>query len=147
MLRRPADALEDACYCALRYSLPDIAWGNAVSGSSILTVHRAAWEVARLEAANPMKAIQSERRPVKRIALALASGLDDFQVAQVVADSYAALEPPARLATAPLLMPHLALRPGLPLGAVESVARDYAAVCGRRGPERDGEPRRTRLET
>jgi MoxR-like ATPase len=122
-------ALEDSCYCALRYSLPDMAWGNAVSGSSILTVHRAAWEVARLDAANPMKAIQSERRPVKRIALALASGLDDFQVSQVVADSYAALEPAARLATAPVLMPHLARRPGLPLSAVESVARDYAAVA------------------
>lgn len=124
-----ASTLEDACYGALRHSLPDAAFGREVPGAALLAIHHAAWEVARLEAADPMKAIHRERRPVKRIALALSSGLDDLQVAQVVADSYAALQPAARLATAPLLMPHLALRPGLPLSAVEAVARDYAAVA------------------
>jgi len=123
------DALEDACYCALRHSLPDIAWGNAVPGSSILTIHRAAWETARLEAGNAMKAIQAEARPVRRIALALTSGIDDLQAAQVIADSYGLLEAPARLATASLLMPHLARHQGLPLSAIEAVARDYAMVA------------------
>jgi MoxR-like ATPase len=123
------DALEDACYCALRYSLPDIAWGNAVSGSSILTIHRAAWETARLEAGNAMKAIHAEPRPMRRIALALTSGIDDLQAAQVIADSYGMLETPVRLAAASLLMPHLARHPGLPLSAIEAVARDYAMVA------------------
>jgi MoxR-like ATPase len=122
-------ALEDACYCALRHSLPDIAWGNPVSGSAILAIHRAAWGIARLEAGSPLKAIHAERRPMRRIALALSSGLDDLQAAQVIADSYAMLDMPARLATAPLLMPHLVQRPGFPLGAVEAVAHDYALVA------------------
>jgi MoxR-like ATPase len=124
-----AQSLEDACYCALRYSVPDIAWGREVAGSLLLSVHRAAWDTARLEAGSPLKAVHAEPRPMKRIALALSSGLDDLQAAHVIADSYAALERPARLATAPLLMPHLALRPGLPLGAIETVARDYALVA------------------
>ena len=128
------------------YSLPDIAWGNAVSGTTILAVHRAAWETARLEAGSPLKAIQAERRPVRRIALALASGLDDFQAAQVIADSYAMLATPARLATAPLLMPHLALRPGLSLGAIEAGRARLRAGRGEQGTRGDGARRRQRLE-
>ena len=64
-------ALDDVFYCALRVSLPDGAWGNPVPASTVLTVHRAAWEAARLEAGSPLKAIHAETNPVRRIALAL----------------------------------------------------------------------------
>jgi MoxR-like ATPase len=121
--------LEDVFYSALCVSLPDAAWGNPVPASTVLTVHRAAWETARLEAGNPLKAIHAETSPVRRIALALGFGMTDLQAGQVVADSYAMLPDPARLATAPVLMPRLARRPGLPLSAVEAVARDYARVA------------------
>jgi MoxR-like ATPase len=122
-------ALEDVFYSALCVSLPDAAWGNPVPASTVLTVHRAAWETARLEAGNPLKAIHAESNPIRRIALALAPGIGDLQAGQVIANSYAMLPEPARLATAPVLMPRLARRPGLPLSAVEAVARDYARVA------------------
>ncbi len=66
---------------------------------------------------------------MRRIALALSSGLSDFEAAEVISDSYAMLDTAARLATAPLLMPHLARRPGLPLSVVEAVAHDYTLVA------------------
>jgi len=122
-------ALDDVFYCALRVSLPDGAWGNPVPASTVLTVHRAAWEAARLEAGNPLKAIHAETNPIRRIALALGYGIADLQAGQVIADSYAMLPDPARLATAPVLMAKLARRPGLPLSTVEAVARDYARVA------------------
>jgi MoxR-like ATPase len=122
-------ALEDVFYSALRFSLPDAAWGNPVPASTVLTVHRAAWEIARLEVGSPLKAIHVELDPVRRIALALGPGIADLQAGQMIADSYAMLPEPARLATAPILMLKLACRPGLPLSTVEAVARDYARVA------------------
>ncbi len=121
--------LEDVFHSALRFSLPDAAWGNPVPASTVLTVHRVAWETARLAAGSPLKAIQAETNPVRRIALAFRSRMADLQAGQVIADSYAMLPEPARLATAPILMLKLACRPGLPLSTVEAVARDYARVA------------------
>ena len=63
-------APEDAFYMALRHSVPDAAWGHPLDGASLLTIHRAAWEIARLEDGS-LKDVFREPDAVRRIALAL----------------------------------------------------------------------------
>lgn len=122
-------APEDAFYVALRHSLPDAAWGNPMNAASVLTVHRAAWQIARLEHA-ALKAVFQEQDPVRRIAQALgADTLSSAECGQVVSDSYASLDRLPRLATAAVLMPVLSGHGPLPAAAIEMVAADYASIA------------------
>jgi MoxR-like ATPase len=121
---------EDTCYCAVRYSMPDAAWGRPVKGPALLAAHRAAWEVAGLEEGSDLKAILSEPSPVARMGLALASPcLHAVEVGRVIADSYASLPRVARLATAVVLMPLIGRRPDLPAPSIELIAHDYATIA------------------
>jgi MoxR-like ATPase len=122
-------APEDAFYVALRHSLPDAAWGHPIDPANLLAIHRAAWQIARLEQ-GALKAVFQESDPVRRIALALtADSLPATERAQAISDSYASLDRMTRLATAAVLMPVLSRRQGLPAAAIETVAADYAMVA------------------
>jgi MoxR-like ATPase len=122
-------APEDAFYVALRHSTPDAAWGSPVDPATVLTVHRSAWEIARLEHA-ALKEIFREADAVRRIALALAADfMSPAERGQVVMDSYASLDRPARLASVAVLLPQLSEDRGLPATAIEAIAADYAAIA------------------
>ena len=60
---------EDAFYTAVRYSLPDAGWGDPVPQATLLTAHRAAWQLAKLDDRSEVKAILIEPDAVRRIAL------------------------------------------------------------------------------
>ena len=66
---------EDAFYMAARYSLPDQAWGAPMPHTTLLTAHRAAWQLVKLDERSEMKAILIEPDAVRRIALTLCSSL------------------------------------------------------------------------
>jgi MoxR-like ATPase len=121
--------LEDAFYVALRHSLPDGAWGNPIEPTALMAIHRAAWEIARLER-GALKAILQEADAVRRIALALeADTLSPAERGQVLSDSYASLDRVTRLATAAVALPRISKRNDLPAGAIEAMAMDYAAIA------------------
>ena len=126
-------ATEDAFYVGLRHSTPDTAWGNPIDPATLLSVHRAAWEIARLENA-ALKSIFRETDAIRRIALALAADfMSPAERGQVVLDSYASLDRPTRLASVAVLLPRLSEDGELPATAVEVVAADYAAIAGAGG--------------
>jgi hypothetical protein len=120
---------EDAFYTALRYSLPDEAWGAPVPHAVLLTVHRAAWQLAKLDDGDAAKAILVEPDPVRRIALALHAPLDAGTTGRIVVDAYASLERPARLVTAAVLAPLLSGRSDLPIATIEPIAGDFALLA------------------
>jgi hypothetical protein len=124
------DGKADAPYwTGLRHSIPDAAWGHPVPGPQLLGAHKAAWEVARLENQPELKALLSERDPVTRIALAVeATSVPPLEAGKVVADSFAALSRPERLAIAPAIMARVGARPDLPASCLELVATTYAEV-------------------
>ena len=124
------DGKADAPYwTALRHSIPDAAWGHPVPGAQLLGAHKAAWEIARLQDQPELKALLSERDPVKRIARAVeATSVSPLEAGKVVADSFAALTRVERLALAPALMARVGARPDLPASCLELVALTYAEV-------------------
>ena len=61
--------------CGVSVSLPDAAWGNPVSQATLLSAHRAAWQLARADRNHDMRAVLLEADPVRRIGLALTSSL------------------------------------------------------------------------
>ena len=125
------DGKADApCWTALRHSVPDAAWGHPVPGAQLLGAHRAAWEIARLDDQPELKALLSERDPVRRIARAVAAtSVPPLEAGKVVADSFAALSRVEQLATAPSLMARVGARPDLPASCLELVALTYAEVA------------------
>lgn len=122
---------EDAVYTALRHSLPDEAWGAPVPPATLLTAHRAAWQLAKLDERSELKAILTELDPVRRIARTLASSLSGGEAGRIVADAFSSLPRLARLATAAVLAPLAAMRTDLPVATVEPIARDFAQLASR----------------
>lgn len=124
------DGKADAPYwTGLRHSIPDAAWGRPVPGAKLLGAHKAAWEIARIENQPELKALLSQRDPMKRIALAVeATSVPPIDAGKVVADSFAALSRVERLAIAPAVMARAAARPDLPASCLELVASAYAEV-------------------
>jgi MoxR-like ATPase len=122
-------APEDAFYVGLRHSIPDAAWGNPIDATSLLTIHRAAWGIARLEH-KALKEVFREPDAVRRIVLALrADTISPAERGQIVSDSSASLDLMTRFATAAVLMPVLGDHGELPATSVETVAADYAAIA------------------
>jgi MoxR-like ATPase len=121
---------EDALYTALRFSLPDAAWGAPVSTTTILTAHRAAWELVRLDD-EERKGMLLERDPVRRIARVLASSIAGAEAGQTIADAFSSLPRLARLATAAVLAPVLSKRTDLPAATIEPIARDFSLLSAR----------------
>ena len=94
-------ALSTSALTALRYSLPQLAWGAAVRHTPVVGSHRAAWDACRFEPDDPRRMLVLEKDPVRRILLATSTvslGVDDFS--SVVADALAELPPGARHAVA-----------------------------------------------
>jgi hypothetical protein len=120
---------EDAFYTALRYSLPDAAWGAPVSAGVLAAVHRTAWELAGLDGDDELKRALLERDPVRRIASVLRSSLTGSRAGQIVVDAYSSLSRVARIATAAVLAPVLATRTDLPIATIEPIAREFAALA------------------
>lgn len=120
--------IEDAFYTALRYSLPDAAWGAPVATTLLLTVHRAAWQLAKLDDNDEKKATLLERDPVRRIARVLGSSLTGSDAGQIVIDAFSSLSRIQRLATAAVLGPILSRRTDLPVATLEPIARDFASL-------------------
>ena len=124
---------EDAFYTAVRYSLPDAGWGDPVPQATLLTAHRTAWELVKLDAHSAVKAILIEPDAVRRIALTLASSLTGGDAGRMVIDAFSSLPRLARVATAAVLAPLLAQRTDLPAATIEPIARDFCAL-GARSP-------------
>jgi len=122
---------EDAFYTALRHSLPDAAWGGPVSQTKMLAVHRAAWELARVDQRNEMRAILLETDPVRRIALTLASGVKGGEGGRVIVDAFSSLTRVGRIATAAVLAPLIVRRKGLPAATIEPIASEFARLAAR----------------
>jgi MoxR-like ATPase len=122
---------EDAVYTALRFSMPDEAWGAAVPAATLLTAHRAAWSLAKLDQRNEVRAILTESDPVRRIALTLASTQRGGDAGRIVADAFSSLPRVARLATAAVLGPLAARRTDFPLAVVEPIAHALAQLASR----------------
>jgi len=122
---------EDAFYTALRYSLPDAAWGNPVPQATLLTIHRVAWQLARIDRRDEMKTILLETDPVRRIARTLRSSLDAGEAGRVIVDAFSSLPRVVRIATAAVLAPIVAGRKGLPVATVEPIASEFAQLAVR----------------
>lgn len=126
---------EDAFYAAVRYSLPDDAWGHSVTQAMLLTAHRAAWELAKLDEHSELRAIMVEPDAVRRIALTLSSSLTGGDAGRIVVDAFASLPRLARLATAGVLGPVAAQRTDLPSSTIEPIARDFALLASSRAEQ------------
>lgn len=126
---------EDAFYAAVRYSLPDDAWGHPVPQATLLTAHRVAWQLAKLDEESELKAILMEPDAVRRIALTLSSSLTGGDAGRIVVDAFASLPRPARLATAGVLGPVAAQRTDLPPSTIEPIARDFALLASSRAEQ------------
>lgn len=126
-----AGADEDAFYTAVRYSLPDEGWGSPVPQSTLLTAHRAAWQLAKLDERSQVKTILVEPDAIRRIALALSSSLAGGEAGQIIVDAFSSLPRLARLATAAVLAPMAAQRTDLPVATIEPIARDFAGLASR----------------
>lgn len=129
LVLRPDARTEDAFFLALRYSLPDAAWGAPAGTGRLTAIHRAAWSVARMAAGDPLRAVLLEPDPFARLARALAAPLDGTVLGQVVADVFSTFSRPVRLATAPLLLRGLGARRDVPAAALEVLAEPCAAVA------------------
>jgi MoxR-like ATPase len=123
--------IEDAFFVALRASLPDAGWGRPMHAGKLLAAHKAAWEIARLTADSPMRALLSHRDPLRRMAAALAAPVPPVEAGQVLADSFAELARPAQLAAVALFMPLVSARPDLPAATVEPLAHAHAQLARR----------------
>jgi MoxR-like ATPase len=124
--RKDRSAIEDTFYSATRYSIPDVAWGRPVPGGKILTAHRASWELLTSRA--DVRAILTETNPSRRIAKALDSDMEGAKVGQVIGDSFAALDRPARFIASAFLIPRLAKRKDLPAATIEGIGHTYSAL-------------------
>jgi MoxR-like ATPase len=120
---------EDAFYLAVRYSLPNEGWGAPIPQTTLLTAHRAAWQLVKLDERSEVKAILIEPDAVRRIALTLSSSLTGAEAGRIVVDAFASLSRLARLATAAVLAPLLAQRPDWPVATIEPIARDFALLA------------------
>ena len=109
-------ASEDAFYTALRYSLPDAAWGNPVPQTTLLTAHRAAWQLAKLDQRQRDES-HTARARCRSVASrsTLASSLKGGEAGRIVVDAFSSLSRVARLATAAVLAPLAAQRTDLPV--------------------------------
>ena len=126
---------EDAFYLAARYSLPDQAWGAPMPQTTLLTAHRAAWQLVKLDDRSEVKAILIEPDALRRIALTLSSSLPGADAGRLVVDAFASLSRVARLATAAVLAPLLAQRSNWPVATVEPIARDFALIAASRAEQ------------
>ena len=121
--------VEDAFVAAVRCSLPDAAWGRPPQPTTVLAAHKAAWEIAKLDADSALRRVLTEGNPLRRIGAALGLPVGSPEAGPVIADAFAMLPRPARLACAAVLMPRLAHRTDLPAATIEAVAQDYALVA------------------
>jgi MoxR-like ATPase len=126
-----AGAGEDAFYTALRQSLPDAAWGDPIPQATLLAVHRAAWQLARLDRSDEMKAILLEPDPVRRVARTLGANINTGEAGRVIVDAFSSLPRVARIATAAVLAPILAAKKALPIATLEPIASDFARLAAR----------------
>lgn len=105
--------LADAALTALRNGLPQRAQGREIAESMLLAVHRKAAEMATGDAAAPLRRIQAEPDPVKRVAMALTmpdGTLSKTACSSLVADAFAHLDVPGRYLFARRLIGPLAER-------------------------------------
>jgi MoxR-like ATPase len=123
------ETTEDAFYTAVRYSLPDEGWGAPVPQATLLTAHRTAWQLAKLDERSAVKAILIEPDAVRRIALALSSSLKGGEAGRIIIDAFSSLPRLARLATSAVLAPLAAQRTDLPAATVEPIAHDFALLA------------------
>jgi MoxR-like ATPase len=122
---------EDAFYTALRHSLPDAAWGSPVPANTLLAVHRASWQLARVDPRSEMKAILLETDPVRRIALTLGADVPPRDAGRIIVDAFSSLARVARLATAAVLAPLISQKTNLPAATVEPIAAEFALLAAR----------------
>ena len=111
--------------------MPDEGWGNPVPQGTLLTAHRTAWQLVKLDTHSEVKAILIEPDAVRRIALTLASSLTGGDAGRMVIDAFSSLPRLARVATAAVLAPLLAQRTDLPAATIEPIARDFSALGSR----------------
>ena len=105
--------LADAALVALRNGLPQRAQGREVAESMLLAVHRKAVEMAPGDATTPLRRIQAEPDPLKRVALALSmpdGTLSKTAFSSLVCDAFAAQDVPGRYLFARRLIGPLAER-------------------------------------
>ena len=104
--RRRASTSEDAFYMAVALLAPGRRRGaHPVPQTTLLTAHRAAWQLAKLDERSEVKAILIEPDAVRRIALTLSSSLTGGEAGRIVVDAFSSLPRLARLATAAVLAP------------------------------------------
>ena len=128
-------ACEDAFFTALRHSLPDAAWGDPISQTTLLPAHRAAWQLARADPSQEMRAILLETDPVRRIARTLNSTVAGSEAGRVIVDAFSSLTPVARIATAAVLGPIVVRRLNLPIATIEPIASEFARLAARKSEQ------------
>ena len=87
----------DSALLAITMGLPQRAQGIAVPDVKLLSAHREAWRLAKMEAGDPLRAILTAADPVERLRLAVAAGtLNRADFSGIVADVLALLPAGAR---------------------------------------------------
>ena len=117
--------VEDAALQALRWGLPQRAQGRELAESKLLALHRKAVALAACVAESPMRRLQAEPDPVRRIAIALsfpARTLSKTAFSSLVADAFAAQDVAGRYLLARRLLGPLAERDAVNAPTLEMLA-------------------------
>lgn len=116
-------AVPDSAFTALRCSLPHAASGLGVDVAKLLAAHRAACELVRMDAEDPVRAVLCESDPLQRVALAVRLRLEPLPLSTVVLDTVSALEPWKQRAFATALFPVVAQSLDLTASAYDTLAQ------------------------
>lgn len=101
VLLYPGAEWERSAMLALRHSIPQRATQATVSDLALLTAHKEAWRISRMDGDSPLQFLLTERDPARRAALAVRlPGLSREEFSSVIADSLAALPAGGREALA-----------------------------------------------
>jgi MoxR-like ATPase len=124
-------AIEDSALQALRWGLPQRAQGREPAESKLLAIHRQAVDMAASAADSPLRRLQAEPDPVRRIAMALAlppDALSKTAFSALVADAFAAQDLPGRYLLARRLLGPLADRDAVNAPTLEMLAEPMGKV-------------------
>lgn len=113
----------DSAWLALRFGLPNQAWGATVDEVKLLAAHRQAWALTKVPVGDLERIIQSEPDPVRRVALGTNLGVGGARLSTLVLDALASLNPGRRLTFAAAAFPVLSQRGNLSAAACEALGQ------------------------
>ena len=117
-----------AAFLALSNALPHPAYGEKIDPTKLLAAHHQAWKLAEIPPTDPKRIVFAESDPVKRVSLALETGLADMDLSTLIQDAYAGLNEVDRICFAVNLFPTVSTTRNLTAVAFETLANEWVAI-------------------